>query len=188
MNNKGPVTQPWVHNLTYMQQSVLLGAVRGPDGFPKYHPVKPVLRWYRRCILISALDGRTLRSPLEEGGGSFIGPSFRRVDWSMKVDFRNGITAEMAVMDRLMDDFMRHMDEMPLHFWNHLRHAFEIVGYKHPDEVIRMWFRKQYFRMTHAAHDNPETEEQLDGRLGDDRAGWIARSDPAIDKEPSKAA
>jgi len=43
-----------------MQQSVLLTAVRGPDGLPKYHSSKYLLRWYRRCILLSAMDGRVL--------------------------------------------------------------------------------------------------------------------------------
>ena len=31
------VTQFWVHELTFMQQSVLLTAIRGPDGLPKDH-------------------------------------------------------------------------------------------------------------------------------------------------------
>ena len=35
---KGPVTQSWCHAITFMQQTVLLTAVRGPDGIAKYHP------------------------------------------------------------------------------------------------------------------------------------------------------
>lgn len=57
---KGPVTQEWVHRLPFMQQTVLLTAVRGPDGIRKYHPCKDLLRWFRRCTLISALAVRKL--------------------------------------------------------------------------------------------------------------------------------
>ena len=31
------VLQDWVSDLPMMQQTVLLTAVRGPDGLPKYH-------------------------------------------------------------------------------------------------------------------------------------------------------
>jgi len=31
------VLQDWVHELTFMQQSVLIAAVRGPDGIRKDH-------------------------------------------------------------------------------------------------------------------------------------------------------
>ncbi len=73
---KGPVTQPWVHALPFMQQTVLLTAVRGPDGIAKYHPSKFLLRWFRRCMLLSAMDGKALTNPYDNNGGSFTGPSF----------------------------------------------------------------------------------------------------------------
>ena len=44
------VLQPWVLNLTYMQQSVLITSVRGPDGIRKDHVAKLLLRWLRRCF------------------------------------------------------------------------------------------------------------------------------------------
>lgn len=71
----GSVVQPWVGDLTMMQQSVLLTAVRGPDGLAKYHPVKYVLRWYRRCILLSSFLGQVVDNPIVLDGGSFLGPS-----------------------------------------------------------------------------------------------------------------
>jgi hypothetical protein len=179
-NDPRPATQDWVHQLSIMQQSVLLGIVRGPDGVEKYHPVKPLLRWYRRCILISALDGRVLATPYEPGGGSFTGPSLNHQCILYDGDWRPD-------MNKLVDAFMRTMDQMPIHFWLHMAHAFEIVGYKHPDEAIRGWFRDVYFRMVNAMHVHPETEAELDRRLGDTREGWIERSDAAIDKNPAAA-
>lgn len=69
------VTQEWTHALSMMQQTVLLTAVRGPDGHPKYGAVKMLLRWFRRCVLFSAIDGAVLVTPCQPGGGSFTGAS-----------------------------------------------------------------------------------------------------------------
>ena len=91
-----------------MQQTVLISAIRGPDGVAKGHRLKPLLRWYRRCIVLSAFDGRALTDPNEPGGGSFTGPL--------------GITLETAV-----DDFIKSRDEMTLHYYGHAMHAFEII-------------------------------------------------------------
>jgi len=117
---KGPVTQAWAHAIPYMQQTVLLTAVRGPDGIPKYHPCKYLLRWFRRCTLVSSLDGCVLATPFECGGGSFMGPSFDGAtlagpDWTWQ-------------MDMLVGEYLRALDELPHHFQLHFLHAAEIVG------------------------------------------------------------
>jgi hypothetical protein len=168
---KGPVTQFWCHGITFMQQTVLLTAVRGPDGIAKYHPVKFLLRWFRRCTLVSSLDGRVLMSPTEEGGGSFMGKSFEA-----DPDYEGHWNAQL---DRLVGEYLRSLDELPHHFQLHLLHAAEIVGYKHPDDDIRAWWHSTYLRLVHDMHLWPETEEQMDSRLGDDRSAWLARNDPA---------
>ena len=54
------VTQEWVHELSLMQQSVLLSAIRGCDGVARHHKSKALVKWYRRCVLLSAFDGRAL--------------------------------------------------------------------------------------------------------------------------------
>lgn len=161
------VVQDWVASLPMMQQTVLLTAIRGPDGLPKYHPAKWVLRWYRRCILLSALDGKVLTDPIENTGGSFTGPS---------VDEGAHATQQM---DQRVTDYLRSLDEVPHHFQLHLLHAVEILGYKHPDDAIRGWWQLVYFRLVHDMHLWPESEEQLDLRLGDTRDGWLARGDVA---------
>jgi hypothetical protein len=161
------VIQDWVSGLPMMQQTVLLTAVRGPDGLPKYHPTKYVLRWYRRCILLSALDGKVLTDPADSSGGSFTGPSADPGgDWQTQMDGR-------------VTDYLRSLDEVPHHFQLHLLHAAEILGYKHPDESIRWWWHGVYERLVHDMHLWPETESQLDARLGDTREGWLARGDVA---------
>lgn len=173
MSTSRSVIQDWVTDLPMMQQTVLLTAVRGPDGLPKYHPTKYLLRWYRRCILLSALDGKVLVDPIEPNGGSFTGPS---------IDFKNParVTGDwQAPMHDRVTDYLRALDEVPHHFQLHLMHAIEILGFKHPDEAIRDWWNGVYCRLVHDMHLWPETEQQLDDRLGDSRAGWLARGDVA---------
>ncbi|UAK24374.1 hypothetical protein [Sphingomonas nostoxanthinifaciens] len=201
-----------------MQQTVLLTAIRGPDDLPKYGSPKMLLRWYRRCILLSAMDQRVLADPMEDCGGSFTGPSIPRSVLIMKATQRfdaqtnywadevvgaeyekltaerNAIcewSVERAALDQEDEDgweplmheiageYLRELDAIPHHFQLHLIHAAEIVGYKHPDRRIRGWWRQTYERLVHDMHLWPETEEQLDSRLGDDRGQWLARNDVA---------
>lgn len=165
------VLQDWVQQLTMMQQTVLLTSIRGPDGLPKYGGgAKMLLRWLRRCVLFSALDGRVLTDPIDPSGGSFTGPSLEGDDsedhWSDRMQVH-------------VNEYLRQLDMLPHHFQMHFMHAVEILGYKHPDPETRFFWNKLYERLVHDMHVWPETEDQLDKRLGDDRSGWLARSDPA---------
>lgn len=167
----GSVTQRWVHQIPMMQQSVLLAAVRGPDGLAKYGGgAKMLLRWYRRCILLSAMDRRVLADPCEPNGGSFTGPSLNGPDdvdhWSDR-------------MQAHVNDYLRQVDALPHHWQMHFMHAVEIVGYKHPEPVVRHFWHQFYLRLVHDMHVWPETQRQLDERLGDSRSGWLKRADPA---------
>lgn len=149
--------QEWVQELSIMQQTVLVSAIRNEDGVGKDHPQKELLKWYRRCVLLSAFDKRALTSPYEEGGGNFTGP--------------------VADLDVAATRFIRSRDSMSLHYYGHAMHAFQIVGYKHPDPCTRQFWNRLYERMVHALHLFPETEEQMDSRLGDSKDGWEARMD-----------
>jgi len=149
------VLQDWVHDLTFMQQSVLITSCRGPDGLSKDHIAKVLLRWLRRCFLISAFDRKAIWDPYTPGGGSFTGPC------TMKIE-------------EAVDDYLRSVDETPHHFHLHLMHAAEILGYKHPDAGIRFFWHQFYRRIVRDAHLYPESEEQMDKRLGDRREDWLA--------------
>lgn len=151
------VLQDWVHDLTFMQQSVLISSVRGPDGIRKDHPVKVLCRWLRRSFLLSAFDRRALTDPYEPGGGSFTGPCR---------------TNDVKNLDHAMELYFRSIDELPHHFQLHLMHAAEILGYKHPDLVVRAWWNIFYRQIVKDAHLYPESEEQMDYRLGDKEKQW----------------
>ena len=153
-NPQRSVMQDWTWNLTYMQQSVLIAAVRGPDGIKKDHVVKVLMRWMRRCILISAFDRCAIWDPHTPGGGSFTGPL-------KDGDIHNYI-----------EIYLRHVDELPHHFQLHFMHASEILGYKHPDVAIREFWKSMYLAIVKDAHLCPESEETMDKRLGDNEENW----------------
>ncbi|MGH7130994.1 MAG: hypothetical protein ACREJO_03505 [Phycisphaerales bacterium] len=149
------VLQVWVTELSLMQQSVLIAAVRGPDGIKKDHVAKVLCRFLRRSFLISAFEGHALLSPDEPGGGSFTGPC----SWP------GGITAAL-------DEYLRCVDELPHHFQLHLMHAAEILGYKHPNPMVGEWWHSCYLRLVNDLHLQPESEAVMDKRLGDREGDW----------------
>lgn len=186
-----PVTQDWVHEQSMMQQTVLLTAVRGPDGLTKYHPSKYLLRWYRRCTLLSAMDGRVLADPVEPNGGSFTGPCVvkRPLGYLAAAELRDQTRHEaegavwrsswLGALDDWVSAYLRGLDEVPHHYQLHFMHAVEIVGFKHPDELIRTWWHGVYLRLVRDMHLHPEREEELDRRLGDSREQWLEFADSA---------
>lgn len=174
------VTQEWTHSLPMMQQTVLLTAIRGPDGLPKYSCVKMLLRWFRRCVLLSAMDGKVLENPYDNNGGSFTGPSVA-VSSPGVPDSESGhlIYNWEPDMNSIVDEYLRSLDAIPHHFQMHFMHAAEILGYKHPEPRIRLWWFTVYSRLVNDMHLHCETVKQMDERLGDNRAGWLKRADHA---------
>lgn len=174
------VLQDWVMGLPFMQQSVLLAALRGPDGVVKNHPSKALCRWLRRCILISAFDRLPLPSPLLPGGGSYTGPSVVHIlednEQSHKKDFKMKLPDYQWEDDMkdVVKSFLSSQDSLPLHFYLHFVHAAEVLGYKHEDERIRAWWFNTYHQFAHDLHLAVETEEQLDRRLNDNESQWRA--------------
>ncbi len=167
------VLQDWVLELPMMQQTVLLTAIRGPDGLAKYHPSKYLLRWYRRCILKSSLDGLVLDNPWDERGGSFTGPSVKLGPDSPELEKEEA----WGRMEKLVDSYNGHLDEVPHHFGMHFMHGTEILGYKHPQ--YKYWWFGVYLRLVNDIHLHIETKEELDRRLGDTYEGWMERNDKA---------
>jgi hypothetical protein len=164
------VTQVWTHDLPMMQQTVLLTAIRGPDNLPKYGPVKMLLRWYRRCLLLSAMDGKVLEDPMEPNGGSFTGPSLSGDD---------SIDDWEERMQQHVNGYLQSLDALPHHFQMHFMHAVQIMGYKHTDARIGCFWSLLYFRLVKDLHLHPESCDEMDSRLGDSRSGWLKRADPA---------
>jgi len=153
------VLQDWVQELTFMQQSVLLTAIRGCDGLAKYHTSKFLLRWYRRCVLYSAFSQKVIADPYEDDKGNFTG--------KIPKD-------KFPTIESLFKSYLDNVDDIAHHFHMHVIHASEILGYKHPNPAIRNQWHQFYLDCCRDLHMQPETEEHMDKRLGDSREQWLA--------------
>ena len=125
--------------------------------------MKVLIRYLRRSFMICAFDGKVRWSPYEPGGGSFTGPLNLQ-----------GTGPNEGHLDKYVEIYLRHVDELPHHFQLHLMHAAEILGYKHPDSDVRGFWSAFYYAIVNDAHLRVETEEQMDKRLGDNEAAWRA--------------
>ena len=150
------VLQEWLSNISFMQQSVLLTAIRGADTLPKKNISKYLLRWYRRCILICAFENKVHHTMHESCTGNFTG----------------AVPASLT-RDMLVDEYLQDVDAIPHHFHLHVVHAAEIIGYKHPITETRDWWYSFYRRAVQDLHLNPESEVQMDKRLEDNREDWF---------------
>lgn len=157
---QNPVSaQPsWCLKLPIQQQSVLLLGSRGPDGIAKAHPCKEVQRAYRGTVIVAAKYGRTLAWAESGDGFMSLGPFADADRW-----------------ETIVDDFFHHADDLPHHFFMHLMHGSEILGYKHPDVRFRDRWRCFYTRCVRELHLVEESEEEMDARLADwQRERWQA--------------
>jgi len=140
----------WTETLTLQQQAVLLLALRGPDGFPKYHACKGLLYFYRACVLKAAHKGRMLQ--LGEHCGSLMTMRYFDDDWQW---------------NDTLNRFAGTEDELPLHFYTHLMHGAQVLAYKHPSALVRKRWFQFYEQCCNYLHVPVESERTMDGRLND---------------------
>lgn len=182
------VFQDWVLERPFMMQSVLMTAVRGPDGVPKYSSVKFLVRYYRRSVLQIGLDGHgpVILNPAHQGGGSFTGPSLLPASNKLTEEDQTASSAPLqgshiwGRMDAVVGYYLQELDGLPHHFALHFMHAAEIVGYYHPDNCVRDFWKRTYFRLCNDMHLQPEGQLELARRLSGCEQEWRQRSDPAV--------
>lgn len=150
------VQPEWCRRLPVQQQSVLFLGGRGPDGMPKHHPCKQVHIAYRGCVFVAAKYGRPLW--WGERADSFMSLERFADDTLWAADVQN---------------FFDHHDSLPKHYLVHLMHGAQILGYKHFDERYRKRWIDFYLECVDMFHLRPESEADMDKRLGDwDRKYW----------------
>ena len=150
------VQPEWCRKLPLQQQSVLFLAGRGPDGVTKHHPCKPVQVAYRACVFMAGKYGRML-----EWG--------ERADTFMSLD----VFADSYRWRVVVEDFFNHHDALPKHYLVHLMHGAQILGYKHPDQRFNSRWHQFYLECVDMFHLRPESEKDMDTRLGDwERKHW----------------
>jgi len=165
------VLQEWVQALPLMQQTVLLMAMRGPDGRSKLGAPNALLRWYRRCVLLSAFDGEVLTDPYDLRGGHVTGPSLEVTPGPP----RN----LMIAMEHHVVSYLKVLDAIPAQFQNDFRDAAMILGYRHPNVKISEFWRQFYRLLVQELNLMPETFEHMNKRLGDNLEHWLSVTNPA---------
>ena len=141
------VLQDWAMELPLRFQGTLLTAVRGCDEEPK--------SWTRTGVAYS--QGRRITAFIR---WCFMNPA----------DPREVDSGEGAFMSTPPSPFKpSQFGYLPQHWYSHVMHALEIIGYYHPDNAIRMGSKHLYEQMVHNMHLNIETKEQQMERLTEDR-------------------
>lgn len=146
-NPKISVLQPWVMELPLREQGTLLTAVRGCDDEPKL--------WTSRGVADS--PGRRLTA-------------FIRWCFLVPVDVRE-VDVPGAFFQRNPPHPFKPSEfgHLPQHWYSHIMHALEVVGYRHPRRDVADHAFHLYMLMVHNLHLNIETAKQFENRLSEDR-------------------
>ena len=142
------VLQDWVMNLPLRHQGTLLTAVRGCDNEPK--------QWTKTGVAYS--PGRRITAFVR---WCFMNPADIR-----EVDAEEGAFFMSTPPYPFKPSAYGHL---PLHWYTHVMHALEIIGYHHPNSETCVTARLLYKEMVHSLHLTPESEDQCNHRLTEDR-------------------
>ncbi len=133
----------WAEDLPWMMQGVLFGAVRNCDGHDAKpaNPVKVITRGIRCAFIKSA-----------QSSGSFNArrPTLEQIK-----------TATVEFLDSSVNN-------MPVHFVQHLMMAVQVIAYSHPDSKVREAWLYVYLKIVKHFHLEPESIGKYNHRLGDD--------------------
>ena len=142
------VLQDWVMRLPLREQGTLLTSVRGCDAEPK--------QWSRTGVAYS--PGRRLTA--------FIRWCFMTPADSREIDFEEGAFFQSNPPSQFKPSEFGHL---PQHWYSHAMHALEVIAYRHPSPNVAGVARDLYFAMVHSLHLMPESPEQFERRLSEDR-------------------
>ena len=140
------IIQPWVENLGLREQGTLVASIRGCDGTAKGDITKALMREIRGLILVP-FDAREMKESDKGFINPFPSPS---------------ATTNFPVL-------LKSLDQYPVHFLFHMLFAIEVIGYRHPQPVVRAVYLHRYEMIVRKLHLNPETLEQFVARMTEDR-------------------
>lgn len=122
------------------------------------------LTWKQQTVLMCALRGCDMseKNDLSKHFIRFLRNSFLNNAGTSESDFMKS-----KIDKGMIYDFSKEFDKYPIHFLLHLIHAYEIIGYEHPDEEIASTALHFYTTMVQAFHMNLESEQEMRIRLKD---------------------
>ena len=128
--------------LPLREQGVLLTGIRGCDLVPK-EPLDSIPRqltaYIRYCVMV----------PFDERETDIPGAFFQSIcltDWKAS-----------------------ELGHLPLHWYSHLMHCYQVIGYRCPDAHIRCNAGRVYLKLVESLHLQPECISDMIGRLSEDR-------------------
>lgn len=142
-NPRRSVLQDWVMELPLREQGTLLTCVRGCDLTPKLpldSTARRLVSALRHAFMVPA-DPREVDA---EPGSFFV--SRAPIDWKAS-----------------------ELGHYPQHWLSHVMHSAEVIGYRHPNRIVRETWYAIYAKLARSMHLNPETFEQFEERLSEDR-------------------
>lgn len=147
----GSVLQDWVMELPLREQGTLLTAVRGCDLEPK--------QWYATGFADS--PGRRITAWIR---WCFMNPADPR-----EVDIEGAFFQSVAPGEKEGKFRPSEFGHLPLHWYTHIMHSLEVIGYRHPDSTIANRAIRLYGEMVHGLHLRPEPMGGMIERLSEDR-------------------
>ena len=136
------VLQDWVQDLTFREQGTILAGIRGCDSVPKnpHDSVPRQLSAYLRWVTMIPADEREVGYE-----GAFM---------------QNYVPAGWRASE---------LGHLPEHYYSHVMHAYEVVGYRHPDRDIAAACQYIYLKFVKNLHLYPESREAMIVRMTEDR-------------------
>jgi len=136
------VLREWVDELPRREQGALVVALRGCDDAPKrpYDSPERQLVAYLRYVVMNPADER-------------------------EVDIEGGFMQSQPPASWKASDFGHY----PQHWYAHLMHAFEVVGFRHPDGETAFTAIKIYLAFVNNLHLRPEQIGDFENRMLEDR-------------------
>lgn len=142
------VLQSWVVDLPLRAQGTLMTAVRGCDFEPKTwtgagvaeSPGRRLTAYIRYCFMVPADQREVDAAP-----GSFM------------------------VSKPPLPFKPSEFGHLPEHWYAHVMHALEIIGYLHPNKDIGSVAYSYYVEMVRNLHLSPESKREMMMRLMEDR-------------------
>jgi hypothetical protein len=119
------------------------------------------LSWKQQSVIFSSLRGPDLSRPV----------AVKKLNRWLRNITQNNADPSTEYMKEIVlpdiEDLKEELGYCTIHYFTHLMHALEIIGYKHPDKLIGDTAKNYYFGLVDFMHLNPETKEQLNKRLED---------------------
>lgn len=119
------------------------------------------LPWKQQSVILSALRGPDTHRP----------NSIKDITrWLRRITQFDADPSTNYIGKATHPDLLKIKEDLEfctVHYFCHLLHTLEIIGYKHPFQEIRHQANHYYEGLVNSLHLNPESREQLEERLAD---------------------